>query len=132
MTDDGDRHVFFPPGKFEKPDETDHKHGAFWLEKEDQNKIDQLFFLKKDKLVQYVELMLKRWGLHKYLGESERFEVTRSMVVAGLQYDKLHDLQGDDYTKRLNRDIETYDKAAVELAEWLEKYMKMRQIAGIS
>ena len=123
MPDDGDRHVFFPPGKFAEPEETDHKHGAFWLEKKEeknQNKIDQLFFLKKDKLVQYVELMLKRWGLHENLEESERFEVTRSMVVAGLQFDELHDLQGDAYTKKLDRDIETYDKAAVELAEWLK------------
>lgn len=115
----------------------DHKHGEFFLkleekkEKKDQNKIDQLFFLKKDRLVQYVDMMLKRREILPNLSESERFECSRSMIVAGLQFDELHDLQGEAYAKALDKDIQKYDDAMVELAEWLAKYMRMRKIAGV-
>ena len=158
MDDDGDRHVFFPEDEDGHPiiggrevsdensildiwsgpedEELDHKHGQFWLEKKekkDQYNRSRLFFLNKDKLVQYVELMLKRWGMHEnILNESERFEVARAVVVAGLQYDELHDLQGEAYAKALAKDIKKYDDAVLELAEWLAKYMRMRQIAGIA
>lgn len=79
----------------------------------------------------YVSLMLDGVRRLPELELCEGYRVVRSITVAGMNFQRIPELQNDDYKKKLREEEEKFDVAAAVLAEKLEKYMRLRKLAGI-